>query len=71
MLYHLRKRRQPSNIGPDFGLSALRFPPSGACTAKQCVHRPRPEIHTHVLNSGPGVRSPLEALDGLFRDHLP
>lgn len=27
-------------------------------------------IYTHVLNSGPGVRSPLEALDGLFRNDL-
>lgn len=28
-------------------------------------------VYTHVLNSGPGVRSPLEALGDLFRDHLP
>jgi integrase len=28
-------------------------------------------IYTHVLNIGPGVRSPLEALGDLFRDHLP
>jgi integron integrase len=28
-------------------------------------------IYTHVLNSGPGVRSPLEALGELFPDHLP
>jgi len=28
-------------------------------------------IYTHVLNSGPGVRSPLEALEELFRNDLP
>jgi len=28
-------------------------------------------IYTHVLNSGPGVRSPLEALEDLFRNDLP